>query len=355
MRTTAKATLAAGLSWSGIAAALARRRSDRPLILGYHRVVERVAAVDADVLPGMTISQATLRAHLEWVARRYRIVSLDEIGSLLERGVPCGNLAAVTFDDGYLDVYEHALPVLEQLGVPGAVFVVSGLVGTDELPIHDELYEIVKGSREMGRPMPPSLRAALRACGQRIGGGSSTAIATVRALLALPPEELRAIIRDVRAMGWHSVAPRELRTMDWTALSAMERAGITVGSHTHTHAMLDLEDDHALTDELVRSRAVLEHGLGHPVQHLAYPDGRFDDRVAAAVRAAGYRFAYAICDHSLPADPLMAIPRVMLWERSCSGLWGRFSPSMMECHAASVLPIFHRCDDDHVTAHRVEP
>ena len=66
-----------------------------------------------------------------------------------------------------------------------------------------------------------------------------------------------------------------------------------------------------------------------------------------AVAAAGYRYAYTICDHASARDPLLTIPRVMLWEGSCAGTFGRFSPSLMRCHAAAVLPFPSRCDDDH--------
>jgi len=357
MRRLAKTTIAAALSWSGAHEWLGRRQPKTPLILGYHRVVESVAATQGKILPGMTISQRMLRAHLEWVARRYRIVSLDELGAALERREPCGKLAAITFDDGYQDVHDYALPVLQQMGLPAAVFVVSSLVGTDHLPLHDELFEIVKdvSGPQARRSMPRSLADALSACEHDPRGGPLAMSHTVRALLALPAAKLTPILDDLRALGWHNVPARELVTMDWTALEAMQRGGVTIGSHTHTHALLDREDDDRLIDELVRSRSVLEAGLGRPVHHLAYPDGRFNLRVARAVATAGYKFAYTICDHAVEAAPLLTIPRVMLWEGSCAGALGGFSSSLMHCHASSVLPYPSRCDDDHGTQSQVLP
>ena len=348
MRRLAKTSIAATLSWSGAIAWLGRKRSETPLILGYHRVVESVAPMDGRILPGMMISQRMLRAHIEWVARRYRIVSLDEIGERLERREPCGKLAAITFDDGYLDVHDYALPVLQQMGLPAAVFVVSSLIGTNSLPLHDELYEIVKEWGNAPAAVSPALAAALTACQHDPDGGPDAMIHTVRALLAMPPSELRSILDELHAHG-HPVAAtsRDLLTLDWAALAAMQRAGMTIGSHTHTHAMLDREDDCTLLDELARSRSIIETGIGCPVRHFAYPDGRFNLRVAQAVAAAGYRFAYTICDHSVKTTPLLTIPRVMLWEGSCEGPFGRFSPSLMDCHAAAVLPYPSRCDDDH--------
>jgi peptidoglycan/xylan/chitin deacetylase (PgdA/CDA1 family) len=350
MRRFAKTSIAAALSWSGTTRWLGRKRSDTPLILGYHRVVESLAPMRGRILPGMMISQPMLRAHIEWVARRYRIVGLDELGARLEAREPCGQLAAITFDDGYLDVHDYALPVLQELGVPAAVFVVSSLIGTSSLPLHDELYDIVKEWGDAPSAAPSCLAAALEACHHEPYGGADAMMRTVRRLLDMPPAELRHIVDDLRPRRRRPTPARELLTLDWSALGALQRAGVTIGSHTHTHALLDREDDCTLRDELARSRAIIEAGLGRPVQHFAYPDGRFNLRVAHAVADAGYRFAYTICDHSVQASPLLTIPRVMLWEGSCAGPLGRFSPSLMHCHAESVLPFPSRCDDDHGAA-----
>jgi peptidoglycan/xylan/chitin deacetylase (PgdA/CDA1 family) len=127
----------------------------------------------------------------------------------------------------------------------------------------------------------------------------------------------------------------------------MRRDGMIIGSHSRTHALLSHEDDATVLEELERSRSEIEAGLGAPVHHFAYPDGRFSSRVVRAVAAAGYRFAYTICDHRIEARPLLTIPRVMLWEGSCTDVFGAFSPSLMHCHSTSLLPFPSRCHADH--------
>lgn len=347
MRSLAKTSLAAALSWSGMTARIGRRAPGVPLILGYHRVVDDLPDVGEPALPAMTVSRRMLRAHLEWVARRFRIVSLDELGAFLERGGACGNLAAVTFDDGYRDVHDHALPLLQQMGVPAAAFVVSSLVGTQEPPLHDQLYQLVSESLAAGRGMPSALNAVLQGRLKR-RRPSPTIMEVVRELLvSLPAAELRAIVDETRAQGRHALPPSCLATLDWSALASMQRAGMLIGSHTRTHALLTGEDDGTVVQELERSRAEIETRLGTQVCHFAYPDGRFSRRVVRAVANAGYRFAYTICDHRDPELPLLTIPRVMLWEGSCTDVRGGFSPSLMRCHATSVLPFSSRCQSDH--------
>jgi len=77
------------------------RAADAPLILGYHRVLADGLRSAAGV-PGLSVSPRTLERQLEFVGRRFRFVSLDELGARLETGDAAG-LAAVTFDDGYVE------------------------------------------------------------------------------------------------------------------------------------------------------------------------------------------------------------------------------------------------------------
>lgn len=352
MPSLAKASIAAALSWSGFSGRLGRRPAETPLILGYHRVVESAADVGGRGVPGMAVTRKMLRAHLEWVGRRFRIVSLDELGALLEAGVSCGDVAAVTFDDGYRDVHDHALPLLRQMGVPAAIFVVSGLIERSRPPLHEELYQIISEAHSLELSIPAPIAAALNGRHHVWQPGTDAIARTVRTLLATPVAELRLLVDELQSEGsWTPVAP-ELATNDWQALASMQRAGFVIGSHTRSHALLTSESDATVREELERSRTEIEARLGSPVRHFAYPGGCFNAKTVRAVAAAGYRFAYTICDHTESARPLLTLPRVMLWEGSCKGPLGDFSPSLMDCHAASLLPFPSRCRDQHGTRPR---
>src|SRR5437763_12311768 len=123
------------------------REQRRPLILGYHRVVEDFREVSRTDMPSMLISRAMLERHIDYIGRTFRFVTLDEIGEHLSTGRPfLDPVAAVTFDDGYQDVYENALPVLKRKGIPAAMFVVTDLIGQPAWQIHDRLYHLVEGA-----------------------------------------------------------------------------------------------------------------------------------------------------------------------------------------------------------------
>ncbi len=147
-----------GLLKTGVALALHATNSNRllakiggsrrlPVVIGYHRAVEEFPSDALSTIPSSCISTKMLERQLDWIGRRFRFVSLDELGALMESGSRLPErIAAVTFDDGYQDVYEHAFPLLKKKGIPAAVFVVTDLIGTSQLQIHDLLYLLLAGA-----------------------------------------------------------------------------------------------------------------------------------------------------------------------------------------------------------------
>ena len=88
-------------------------------------------------------------------------------------------------------------------------------------------------------------------------------------------------------------------------------AGWEVDSHTLTHPDLRTLDDAALRRELVESRALLRRDFGVPVAFLCYPAGRYDARVQAAARAAGYQAATTVEPGiASPSTDPFALPRI---------------------------------------------
>ena len=106
--------------------------------------------------------------------------------------------------------------------------------------------------------------------------------------------------------------PAELATMTWDELRDHAERGISIGSHSVSHAHLSRLSDTELQEELEDSKAEVEAELGRPCPDLAYPYGEHDERVRAAVRSAGYERAYAL---RVPQGDAYALPRVDLYRR----------------------------------------
>jgi peptidoglycan/xylan/chitin deacetylase (PgdA/CDA1 family) len=312
-----KASLAWGLDHSRIA-----RRESR-WVVGYHRTVTEFPRDPQATLPPQCVSVKMLERQLDWIGRRFRFVSLDELHSADPASQP---MAAVTFDDGYEDFYTHAFPLLQRKGIPAAVFVVTDLVGTAELQIHDRLYLLLARSR------PPREAQFL----------------LDPLLAALPQAAVLRLIEGLEArVTIEAEVRREHRSLNWEQIERLHQAGITIASHTRTHAILPNEEIDTVWNELRGSRETLEHRLGVPIRHFAYPCGQFNSGTIQAVERADYGFAYTICRHRDHRSPHLTIPRKMLWENSCLNALGSFSPSIMSCQVHGSFESFSGCVLNH--------
>ena len=207
------------------------------LVICYHGVSARWPS-------SLAITPEQLEQQLRFLVRRgYR-------GATFEQAVLSPSAArtlAVTFDDGYRSVLTQALPVLDSLGLPGTVFVVTDFVGQD---------------RAMSWP-------------------------GIEEWVGTPHED-------------------ELVSLSWEELRLLRDAGWEVGSHTRSHPRLSRLHDSTLRRELHESRIASEERLGGCTT-LALPYGDGDDRVLAGAEAAGYA---AVGGLPAPGVPTAGWPRV---------------------------------------------
>jgi peptidoglycan/xylan/chitin deacetylase (PgdA/CDA1 family) len=358
LRSLVKTGTAYALNWSGADKAIRALSGSRylPLVIGYHQVVEQFPSSYRRLNPAMLISRRMLEHHLDWIGRRFRFVSLDELGARLEEGSPFDEpVAAVTFDDGYRDVYDNAFPVLKHKGIPAAFFVVTDLIGTSRMQIYDKLHLLLARAYPAGRSAPDALALRLRGLGIELPETCKASFmewspvqAMVMLLDGLPQADLHRVIAALEAeAGVVDRAPDDLLPASWDMLAEMQRAGMTIGSHTKSHALLTNEPLPKVYEEIRGSRQVLERKLGVPIEHVAYPYGRFNAAVVAAAAVSGYRTGYTTCLHRDPGYPLLTIPRILLWENSCLDVLGRFSSAIMSCQVHRVFDFVTSCRLEH--------
>ena len=101
--------------------------------------------------------------------------------------------------------------------------------------------------------------------------------------------------------------------MNETQIKAWHAAGMEVGAHSRTHPRLTKFTDDELQTELAGSKADLEALIGAPVTQFCYPYGDADDRVANAVRNAGYSAATTVNrGRARPGDDSMKLRRILV-------------------------------------------
>src|SRR5262245_8629874 len=105
LRPIVKTCVACAYSWGGVRHWSPRAYARQlPFIIAYHRVVDNFVESARHTIPAMLISATTFEKQIDWLAQRFLIVSLDDVGTQLENGATFSRpAAAITFDDGYAD------------------------------------------------------------------------------------------------------------------------------------------------------------------------------------------------------------------------------------------------------------
>jgi peptidoglycan/xylan/chitin deacetylase (PgdA/CDA1 family) len=241
--------------------ALRRARQDAGVVLCYHNVVANDG--ESSGAPGLHLPLARFERQVCWLARHYTIVPLGQF--VRQRGTRTSRpLAAVTFDDGYGGVFEHAAPLLRRLGIPATVFVVA------EAP--ERTVAFWWDHPDVTRMLTDDLRDGWL----RELRGDAAAI--LSAAHASPVEAL----------------PATFRPADWETIRTQANTGIDIGAHSATHRALSTLTDAELAHEVIASRKIIHSKSGIWPEFFAYPYGLSDARVRAVVADAGYVAAFAL-------------------------------------------------------------
>jgi len=266
-------------------------------VVNYHRVVQPSAAREfdegtADATPD------TLNAHLQTLRQHFTPVRMTDLLAFVREGARLPpNAALVTFDDGYRECLDVALPLLQRHGVPGVFFIATDYVSRRRVFWWDRLSWLLKNSRtrQFRLTYPEPLLVDVRNGAQ----GANRALARlVKTRLKLDLERFLAGVAEGCGIQWDEKVAEEMAgrlVLTWDHVRELRSAGMEVGSHTRTHRVLQTLDPSELEDELTGSRHELERQLGEPVTALAYPVGYPVEAayLRDAVRRAGYEIAFS--------------------------------------------------------------
>ena len=263
------------------------------IVLAYHRIGdEEQARYD----PGLF--SATMQ-EFEWqvshVKSHLGVLSLDEALDWLEHpNVRHGGAALITFDDGYLDNYKTAFPVLHSQGVEGTFFLATSFVGTNRIPWWDRLAYAIRWTdqQEILLEVPRPIRFDLRTTPRE---------QVLRKMLSLykSPEVMdneQFLSAVDAASGVAPPADPERLFLDWDEAAEMVAGGMRIASHTHRHELLAKLSLDNQVEELQRSRALIEERLSVRADVLAYPVGgptAFSPMTYRALEQTGYRAAFS--------------------------------------------------------------
>lgn len=277
-------------------------------ILIYHRVL----AQPDPLFPG-EVDALTFDRQLGLLKRCFKIMSLLDAVRSLENGTLPRRAACITFDDGYADNAQVALPILQRHGLCATFFIATGFLDGGQM-WNDQVIELVRAAA--------GDRLDLYANGLGCFDIGSLPMrrqaisALLDALKYLPPEQRRERVQRICG------ASRNIGLMMTSAqVLELHRAGMTIGAHTVNHPILARISDQAARTEIAQGRNELERIIESPVSLFAYPNGKpvddYGPNHVAIVKQLGFQAAVATTWGAAgsTADRFQ-LPRFTPWDRN---------------------------------------
>jgi peptidoglycan/xylan/chitin deacetylase (PgdA/CDA1 family) len=300
----------------------------RLAILTYHRVLPT-----ADPMLCGEIDAQVFESHMTLLARNFNVLRLTEACERLARHALPSRAVAVTFDDGYANNEEIALPILKRLGIRATFFVSTGF-SRGGMMFNDTIIESLRNAHAgnhdlsgigLGELQLSDIESRRR-CADRL----------IHILMHRPPLERQAAV-DATVDALNVRIDRKLM-MTPAQIRNLHDEGMEIGAHTVKHPILKSISDDEARMEVEHSKRTLEEITGEPVTSFAYPNGKpgrdYDLRHVQLVKDAGFKAAVSTRPGiACRGSDLFQLPRFGPWERNTHRLGMRL---LLDC--ARALP-----------------
>ncbi len=265
---------------------------DGILILNYHRVGDSSQSLFDRNLWSAT--DADFDQQMGMIAKQFDVIGLPDFERALHERR--GRYVMVTFDDGYLDNYTNAFPILKRHGVPATFFLTTGFLDSQQVSWWDEIAWMI-------RTTTVSSLEASRWVSTTISLNESNREVAIRRLLnvykGLPDEvtdSYLAFLAETLQTGRCSADAADDTWMTWDMAREMKSNGMTFGGHTVTHPILANQSSAQQDWEVGECKRRLVEELGEPIEAFSYPVGgrsSFNAFTRAALAKHGFRWGFS--------------------------------------------------------------
>ncbi|MCC7450514.1 MAG: polysaccharide deacetylase family protein [Anaerolineae bacterium] len=268
---------------------------DRLTVLAYHRITDPTPSQFSYYIPNISCAPEMFARQMDYVAQHFNVIDLAALRDFIERGTPLPpRPLLITFDDGYLDNYTNAYPVLRQHKFPAVIFLMTRAMDDPTPPWWDACGYYFQHTLRTQANLPlvgacdlstPALRNAARE-------------SLMRRLKQIPEGQKQEAMQMLPTALDVTPPPLEPRLfMNWDEVREIVANGVACQPHTVTHPILTRIDPAEVRRQLKESRTKIEQETGQIATTFAYPNGTLADYNAdtmQALRENGYTIAVTL-------------------------------------------------------------
>ena len=286
--------------------------NNRLLILNYHRVFKT-----DDVFFNCDLEQREFSWQMQLLSKYLNPVSLDTAISLMKNNkLPPGSIA-VTFDDGYKDNIEKALPILKKYQVPATFYIATAFLN-DGIMWNDIIIESIKNTenKEIDLSFLGLGCLPLENKGQKI----QTIEKCIKKIKYNVIKKRIDLAMQINKQ-CNVVLPKNLMMSDNDIFQLAKEPDMKIGAHTHNHPILACETDEFVYSDIKYGKDYLERLLNCKLSSFAYPNGKketdYQERNIETLKKVG--FNYAVTTNwglNNKKSELLELKRFTPWDRT---------------------------------------
>ena len=246
----------------------------------YHRIGEaNLTEYDPNVF---SCDEANFAEHMQYIKKHFTVVTLDDLAEILKGKITDKRYALITFDDGYIDNYSKAFPILLKNEIAATFFLATNFMNNAEIPWWDKIAYLVRHAQVdeikldnwpdiitlSKMDIATSIRKVLDIVKINNGSTIEEMLIELERKLYIPNAEL---------------VDKEPLFMSWDMAREMQNAGMNFGSQTCSHRIMShlsiVEQNH----EAKASKELIEKELNSNIKAFAYPVGGKDSFTADTI------------------------------------------------------------------------
>lgn len=265
-------------------------------VVNYHRIDDPYRKDFDSFKPNVSATPQDFDRQMEYLAKWFHVVSLKDMVEWLggHKDLP-PHAALITFDDGYLDNYTSAFPILRKYNFPALIFLTTGHIATDA-PFYWDMAAYCFSHTEIDHLTFPDGHVESWSNQEQLQQVGKNWIEFMK---TLPQTEKQIYVQNLPVLLGVAIPTGFFQRlmMDWDQVREMRRDGIEFGAHTMSHPILTRIPLEQVREEVVGSRSRIEAELGEPVLGFAYPNGQaadLNDGIERIVADSGIRTAFTL-------------------------------------------------------------